>query len=181
MYQQKALTTKSPNFYPKKINWYKFRGALKIVIRAAHALDKQKRLLFYEQPGCEPEVQSHNMPNAVFDYDQDAKDQLHAIIGIITEAGEIAEILTAALSGHPHDITHIKEELGDLEWYMALFREACGLTQEEVQEANIRKLEIRNRGNKFDAEGTNPENRNEFEERAALDIRPDETELDTED
>jgi len=32
------------------------------------------------------------------------------------------------------------EELGDLEWYLALARKAVSTTQDEVQEANINKL-----------------------------------------
>jgi len=58
----------------------------------------------------------------------------HAILGIISELGELYD---SVLMG---DRINTIEELGDLEWYLALARKAVSTTQDEVQEANIRKL-----------------------------------------
>ena len=58
----------------------------------------------------------------------------HALLGIISELGELYDSVLM------RDKLNTIEELGDLEWYLALARNAVGTTQDEVQEANIRKL-----------------------------------------
>lgn len=71
-------------------------------------------------------------------------DMLHGAIGLSTEAGELLDALKRAVFyGEPIDRTNLVEELGDLEWYMAVLREALGVTQDEVQRRNIEKLRAR--------------------------------------
>ena len=71
-------------------------------------------------------------------------DLLHGAIGLATESGELLDSLKRALFyGAALDRTNLIEELGDLEWYMAVIREAVGVTQEEVQRINIEKLQAR--------------------------------------
>jgi len=71
-------------------------------------------------------------------------EMLHGAIGLATEAGELLDVLKRAVYyGQPIDRTNLIEELGDLEWYMAVLRDALGVTQEEVQERNIAKLRAR--------------------------------------
>lgn len=69
---------------------------------------------------------------------------LHALFGLLDEVGELVlEFLTALVQERDLDVSAVKEELGDIEWYTALMRETAGLTQEEVQKANLEKLEVR--------------------------------------
>lgn len=69
---------------------------------------------------------------------------LHALLGMIDEVGELVEEVFAAYTrGKDIDKDALCEELGDLEWFMSLMRQDAGLTQEEVQQANIRKLKAR--------------------------------------
>ena len=71
-------------------------------------------------------------------------DLLHGAIGLATESGELLDSLKRALFyGAALDRTNLIEELGDLEWYMAVIREAVGVSQEEVQRINIEKLKAR--------------------------------------
>jgi NTP pyrophosphatase (non-canonical NTP hydrolase) len=71
-------------------------------------------------------------------------EMLHGAIGLATEAGELLDALKRAIYyGAPLDRTNLVEELGDLEWYMAVLRAALGVTQEEVQRRNIAKLRAR--------------------------------------
>lgn len=71
-------------------------------------------------------------------------DLLHGAIGIATEAGEMLDAVKRSLFyGAELDRTNLIEELGDLEWYMAVIRDAVGVTQEEVQRINIDKLRAR--------------------------------------
>lgn len=45
----------------------------------------------------------------------------HALLGMISETGEIASIIKAhIIYGKELDITHLKEELGDASWFFAL-------------------------------------------------------------
>jgi NTP pyrophosphatase (non-canonical NTP hydrolase) len=79
---------------------------------------------------------------------------LHALLGIITEAGEFGEALMAdwpvTSNAEPHDETNLKEEAGDLLWYLAVLFDALGTTFPAEMERNINKLRARY-PEKFDA------------------------------
>ncbi len=71
-------------------------------------------------------------------------DLLHGAIGLATEAGEMLDAVKRALFyGAELDRTNLIEELGDLEWYMAVLRAALDVSQEDVQRINIEKLRAR--------------------------------------
>lgn len=63
------------------------------------------------------------------------------LLGIIGETGEVADIVKKALyQGHKLDIEHIKEELGDIMFYMINLCNALDLELEEIIEGNYNKL-----------------------------------------
>jgi len=69
---------------------------------------------------------------------------LHAAFGITTEGGEIQDhIKKVVFQGRPLDPVNLKEELGDLCWYIALMCRALKPTFEEVWALNINKLKAR--------------------------------------
>ena len=69
---------------------------------------------------------------------------LHAAIGLCTEAGEIQDALKKHIFyGKPLDLTNLREEGGDLFWYMAVFCDALQISFEEMQGLNIEKLAAR--------------------------------------
>lgn len=69
---------------------------------------------------------------------------LHGAIGCGTEAGELLDAVKRYIFyGKPIDRTNIIEELGDIEWYMAIIRDVLNVSQEEVQQLNISKLQKR--------------------------------------
>jgi len=71
-------------------------------------------------------------------------DLLHGAIGIATEAGELLDAIKRSVYyGEALDRTNLIEELGDLEWYMAVLRDALDVSQEQVQRINIDKLRAR--------------------------------------
>lgn len=71
-------------------------------------------------------------------------DVLHAAIGISGEAGELMDAVKKVfLYGKSLDTDNVKEELGDLAWYMSLMMTAIGTTWEEVMRMNFEKLEKR--------------------------------------
>lgn len=69
---------------------------------------------------------------------------LHGAIGIVTEAGELLDAMKKSIYYcKALDRTNLIEELGDLEYYMAVLRIELGVSQEEIQERNIAKLRAR--------------------------------------
>lgn len=81
--------------------------------------------------------------------------RLHtAADGMSAEAGEFMEIVKKmTFQGKPYDeanIFHMKRELGDVIWYWAQACIALQLNPYDVIEENVRKLESRYPGGKFD-------------------------------
>ena len=75
---------------------------------------------------------------------RDGEDLLHAAIGIATESGELLDTIKKYMFyGKPLDITNIKEEVGDLLWYIALLCHSQGWSFEEIMFLNIEKLKAR--------------------------------------
>lgn len=73
---------------------------------------------------------------------------LHFTLGLLTETGEFADGLKKYLFyGKPMDVRNLKEEFGDLNWYMAgladTLNEMGVCTWAEALDANIRKLKTR--------------------------------------
>lgn len=65
---------------------------------------------------------------------------MHAVLGLASEAGEVAGIFQKKYQGHPIDPIHLKKELGDCLWMIAEACTAVGLTLEGVMQDNIDKL-----------------------------------------
>lgn len=69
---------------------------------------------------------------------------LHAAMGISGEAGELMDAVKKhILYNKPLDVTNVKEEVGDLLWYMSLMLDEVGSSFEEVMKMNHDKLEKR--------------------------------------
>lgn len=69
---------------------------------------------------------------------------LHAGIGISGEAGELIDAIKKhVFYGKPLDVENIKEELGDLIFYVAMACNSMGFTLEQVIQNNIDKLSKR--------------------------------------
>ena len=68
-------------------------------------------------------------------------DEVVFALGLGGETGEVLEILKKARRDLAvPDIPHIKEELGDVLWYVANLCTVFGLTLEEVIDGNVHKL-----------------------------------------
>ncbi|MHA1170303.1 MAG: nucleoside triphosphate pyrophosphohydrolase family protein, partial [Candidatus Hodarchaeales archaeon] len=69
---------------------------------------------------------------------------LHSSMGCATEAGEFADSVKCLIFyDKVLDVTNVKEEIGDILWYVALGIVASGSSFEEVMEMNIAKLKKR--------------------------------------
>ena len=77
----------------------------------------------------------------------------HAVTGICTEAGEIADAIKKhKFYGKELDRANLIEELGDLYWYINIAQDVLGVTTEEVQRINNAKLMKRYSSGKFTEE-----------------------------
>lgn len=69
---------------------------------------------------------------------------LHAAMGIVTEAGEVLDQLKKSFFyGREIDEVNLKEELGDLFWYMAVMANSLNISFEEAMRINTEKLRAR--------------------------------------
>lgn len=69
---------------------------------------------------------------------------LHAAMGISGEAGELMDAVKKhILYNKPLDVENVKEELGDLLWYISLALDRIGSSFDEVMKINHDKLEKR--------------------------------------
>lgn len=70
--------------------------------------------------------------------------QLHMIIGISGEAGELLDAFKKHIIYRaPLDLANVVEELGDIEFYLEGLRQTLNLTRQEVLSRNISKLSKR--------------------------------------
>jgi len=73
---------------------------------------------------------------------------LHAILGVITESGELAEGTTKYVTCQEKMTLeefklNVFEELGDLSWYKGIACDYFGFDLTDIQEKNIAKLKVR--------------------------------------
>ncbi len=94
------------------------------------------------------------------------KRLLHAGIGLSTEAGEFLDALKKHIFyGKELDRVNLKEEMGDLFWYLAIACDELDVEFEPLMETNIAKLKARY-GEKFSEQRA--ENRDLGTERTIL-------------
>jgi len=80
---------------------------------------------------------------------------LHAAIGLTTESGEFIDALKKHIFyGRDLDEVNLKEEMGDLFWYLAIACDALDVSFDALMERNIEKLRSRY-GEKFSNDKAN--------------------------
>lgn len=95
----------------------------------------------------------------------DKMDTLHGALGVTSEAGEVADLIKAAVVyGRPLDLINLIEELGDLRYFATMLAQKIGLTGEDIERANMAKLNARYQEGYSDAAANN--RKKEFEREA---------------
>lgn len=76
---------------------------------------------------------------------QQGRDALaNGALGIAGEAGEVADAIKKHLfHGHALDVEGLRDELGDVLWYVATLAKTLGLSLDDVAAANVAKLKAR--------------------------------------
>lgn len=98
--------------------------------------------------------------NFFLEADTDEARLLHASMGLCTEAAEFQDALKKVIFyGKSLDKVNLKEELGDMLWYMAIAMDALNTDFESEMIRNIEKLRVRypDKFNDSDAENRDTE------------------------
>lgn len=118
-------------------------------IQACQDLDLVKKKKFYNK---DVSITSSVPADLKFYREDSGENTLHAAIGLTTECGEILEaVMKHKYCGSELDTVNIKEEIGDLMWYMAILLRDHDIDLFDAMETNIKKLRARY-GEKFSAE-----------------------------
>lgn len=66
---------------------------------------------------------------------------INASLGLSGEVGELNDMIKkATFHGHTLNADHVKKEIGDIMWYIALMCDAFGFDMGEIAQMNIDKL-----------------------------------------
>lgn len=75
---------------------------------------------------------------------EDAGGVLNAALGLSGEVGELNDMIKKWIFHEkPIDKLHLKKEIGDVCWYIAMMCEAWGFNLEQIMQLNINKLKER--------------------------------------
>lgn len=157
-YLKNSEKTLSTNFHYDKE--YTCEPEVKIsceqFVAAAQIMDIVKKRKFYGKDVPAPyEIKNAEYYKGLTFKKDEGEKILHAAIGIGTEAGEIMEaVLKYKQDGQELDVVNIKEEVGDLMWYVAIILREFDLDLHEIMQNNINKLRARY-GEKFSEERAN--------------------------
>lgn len=69
---------------------------------------------------------------------------INGVLGLTGESGEVADLVKKGIFHEKGlDMDHLKKEVGDVCWYIALICESCGFELDSIFEANVEKLKNR--------------------------------------
>lgn len=78
------------------------------------------------------------------EYSGEFLNQLHMVIGISTEAGELLDAYKKAFAyGKELDLVNVQEEIGDLFWYISNLMRMLDIDFDETLVKNVAKLRAR--------------------------------------
>lgn len=156
-----ALSTES--VVPEiRANRLQFLAALRAFVAASQVLDQFKRNFYYGEKGnFDPVKLKHYLEEihqAAFELDlnhimyEPSYEAIpvdtrvaHGIMGAGTESGELIEAMIKLINGDG-DVVNMKEEVGDVHWYLSVLADALGLTTDQCLEAVIKKLKDKKKG-----------------------------------
>lgn len=137
-YLADSARTASNTYYTDKVTETEVKETFEKFAVSGETLDNQKRRLFYgkgeQLSGGETDGFSIEGLNG---------NIVHAIYGLCTEAGEISEAFLKAAETGSFDEVNLKEEAGDLLWYLAMLFRELDTDFPEVATTNINKLKAR--------------------------------------
>jgi len=154
-YVDEAHVTLSNEFHGNLVSRRYFSHALNDAIDAINRLDKVKKSLFYGRDNnikpTEGTQGCGDLPGLIAGLPgidgnptlEEASNLIHGVIGVVTEGGELLELLRDTINGKPLDKTNLQEEVGDAKWYMAILARVGGFLWGSDERLNIAKLRKR--------------------------------------
>lgn len=122
----------------------------------------------YIQLAMRTEANQEKIRHRVYELGTRATRLDNACRGLVNDAAEVNNVIQVWLEyGKPLDQTHLMEELGDVMWRLAQICSEMNWTFEEVQQANIRKLQARYPEKYSDAQA-DPDKRDRIAEKEAV-------------
>lgn len=131
--------TLSNQFHPEHVDPLDLDLELIMMINHGNRLDLVKKALFYNKPDDSLEPNIFRNP---FKHDPYI---LHAILGVVSEACELTEVVQNHALEPDHETlrSRVVDEGGDLLWFLALLFKTLKIPFEEALERNIEKLRTR--------------------------------------
>lgn len=154
-YMSEADKTCSIVFAPQYVDRDDLVSMLEEAASVADRLNRVKKLLFRGKTRDDFGLHAlalHASLAVEFDPNNTASpdvDVLHGIVGVITEAGEMAEVLLHRIRTGEFDRVNAFEEVGDVSWYLARQLRGMNADFDMSNRANIDKLHGRH-GAAFD-------------------------------
>lgn len=137
-YLSDSARTASNLYFTDKVTEEEVKATFKKFAETGETLDGQKRKLFY---GKGEKIEGGSVDD--FSFDNLNGNIVHAIYGLCTEAGEMSEAFLKAAESGKFDEVNLKEEAGDLLWYLAMLFRELDTDFDEVATTNINKLKTR--------------------------------------
>lgn len=155
-YLREADKTCSVLFNPQNVDLHNFRTTLQRVAEYADEMNMMKKLFFRGKAPVDlqmPQPQRHESVATVVPEvaSLETINVLHGLIGVITEAGEMAEVILNMLNTGDFDLVNAFEEAGDVHWYQARIMRGLHTDFEQLGRGNIDKLHGRH-GSSFNVE-----------------------------
>lgn len=120
----------------QKVHHFAMVNRVDLTVNSMDPIQYTKEAALTDHPSYDPVIE--RITN-----DQTAR-LLHYALGLGSETGELQDALKKLVAyGKPLDLVNVKEEIGDLLWYMSRICDTCGFTLEDVMETNIAKLKAR--------------------------------------
>lgn len=142
-----ALRTLSPAWHGELVALAQLKGRINGAIDAINKLDQLKKTLFYGRDNnliADGQHDSADLPAAmVMPVGANPANVFHAILGKVTEAGELLEALRACYNGEVFDRINAIEEVGDGFWYDAVLLEEMVSSFPDAMITVIAKLRAR--------------------------------------
>lgn len=140
-YQAEFGRSLAPSFHPANISPIYLGLLMAHRFEGAKLVDGVKRALFYNKTDRLPDPEgASNLLELPFNMNV---DDIHAMLGMEGEMGEISEILMDPNLSDEDAKRRLVDECGDLLWYMALAFMNRGISFEDVFQRNIDKLKAR--------------------------------------
>lgn len=139
-YFEDAKRTVSHKFYAENVSADDFLKTTLAFESVGCKLDDIKKSLYYDKF----DLNDTNQIGVNDVAERIGVDTLHGILGIVTEGVELIQAINKTIATKEEfDVVNMKEEIGDIMWYIALLCNTHNIDLKQVMQTNINKLKQR--------------------------------------